>query len=238
MKNFLYIYLFLLYPVLASAQVPGYQGKKFSVDGDVFFMSALFNPNQNLKNGMTSFNARYHVNADYVITKDISFGATYGMFKTGLVNSYEGYDVQNGVTSKYKDYFKLNSSAAGIYFKFFRSNKGAIAPSGSYQKLGVSLIMSRGLFHYTDDPYAIVIQESYPLLYSAMLTYGFGKQTIFCNRFVFKYGLEFGMSPAIFNLVFRNKRETASQLGGLSINERILSAYLVNINVGLGIILF
>jgi hypothetical protein len=236
MKNFLYIYLFLLCPAIVSAQVPGYQGKRFSMDGDAFFMSALFNPNENLKKGMTSFNARYHVNADYVLTKDISFGATYGMFKTGWTPSYGGYDAGN---TTIKDYFKVNSDIAGIYFKFFRSNKGAIAPSGAYQKLGASLIMAKPSFHHSSDSLIDDIKTPATSYKMIMLTYGFGKQTIFYNRLVLRYGLEFGMSPDIFSLIFRDKRNNnPGHVIGLNLKERILSAYLVNINVGLGIILF
>ena len=240
MKKVFYLYLFLFYPLVVSAQVPGYQGKRFSLECDGLFMSAFFNPNENLKKGMTSFNARYHVNTDYVLTKDISFGATYGMFNTGWSPTYEGYDVYgNASHATHKDYFKVNSNIAGIYFKFFSSNKGAIAPSGAYQKLGTSLIRFKPSFHHSDDSLVDGAGKPSSLNNMIMLTYGFGKQTIFYNRFVLRYGIEFGMSPTIFNLIFRNKGSiNANHYSGLTIKERMLSAYLLNINVGFGIILF
>jgi hypothetical protein len=281
MKFFIYILTLLIFPILVSAQVPGYQGKRFSVDGDFFFMSALFNPTQNsetvipdqrnIDNGTGSyynnygttsgsftyvhpenFNTRYNLNLSYILTKDISMELTGGMFTTGWNHQFKEsrsvmdpyYGGYTSVTYEYSDLYKVQGKMVGVNFKFFRKSKGAIAPNGSYFKLGTSYIMNTPTYlgAYENTGYGNS-KERATSSSMVLFTCGLGKQTIFYNRLIFRYGIEFGMSPTVLTRITDGILATTGDSDGTSelgytMNERVLLQNLVNINLGLGFILF
>jgi hypothetical protein len=128
----------------------------------------------------------------------------------------------------------------GMYFKFFRDKKGSIAPYGHYQKLGISFIMSRAAFVRSEDTIRGNPSTSGSML---LFTYGFGKQTIFFNRVIFKYGVETSFSPTIISWLAKQTSKDGAvnkngETDGMTLNERVMWASFININVGLGLILF
>jgi hypothetical protein len=297
MKNFLYIISLLIIPAVASAQVPGYQGKRFSVEGDFFFMSALFNPNQNAKkvfadsrfinpnnnnsgyynynydyNSNTepsfkhvhpeSFNTRYNLSVSYVVSRVVSLELTGGIFTTGwnrkfsetatttTIDPYYGNSTTTTTHGQYSDLYKVEGAMAGMNIKFFRRDKGAIAPNGSYFKVGASYINSTPTYvgAYDNNGYGYS-QSRATATGMVLFTCGLGKQTIFYDRLLLKYGVEFGMSPLGISRVladlesptdsYSNSGTTSTvEETGYTLNERVLFQNLVNIQLGIGLLLF
>jgi hypothetical protein len=244
MKNSICVFLMCICPALGFAQVPGYQGKRLSVEGDLYCFSALLHPNENLQHGIKSFNQRYHVNLEYITSKNTSVGLTYGMLNTGWRNHVDRYGyVSHGydIFESYTDYYKIQSKFMGMYLKFFREEKGTIAPYGPYQKVGISYVMSEATYQYSEDTIRGNPATSGNMI---MFSYGFGKQSIFFNRLILRYGIETALSPTIFTWLAKEMDKDGSVVNskgeteGMTLNERLLWGNIININVGIGLILF
>jgi hypothetical protein len=240
-----FIYIILIIPTIISAQVPGYQGKRFSIDGDFLFMSALLNPNSNLNNGYKSFNTRYNMNINYVLSRDAVLELTAGMFNTGWKHSFTEKIVDPNYSNviSYSDLYKVKSKTIGFSFKFFRESKGSIAPNGYYFKVGSLFVMNDPTYVRPFETDGLVSTNRQSPTNMVLFTCGFGKQTILANRFLFRYGIEFGMSPTVMVNAAKVilKPDNSYYEGGekgYSLNERVLLENLININLGLGILIF
>jgi hypothetical protein len=200
------------------AQVPGFQGKRFSVEGSLMFNTAISNYNENFNKGFTAFNKRFQGGVEYIIGRNVSLGGSYGIFNSGFEDSYNRY--------------KLTSNVAGLYFKIFRfRKKGAIAPYGTYGKIGLLRVMINGQFVGRSNLSNSNAPETLNPASLTLLNYGFGKQFIIKGKFIARVGADFGLN--VFGFSF-------FPLSGITwmARKRVSNGMFFNLEAGLGILIF
>ncbi|MFL5729619.1 MAG: hypothetical protein ACJ75J_09060 [Cytophagaceae bacterium] len=230
--------LILIFIVCAGnvfAQVPGFQGKRFSAEGSLMFNMALRNLNENFNTGITSFNKRYQGAVEYIIGRDVSFGVMAGFMNSGLKYHHVAYypnGFPGGNSSSYtNDQYRINCPMAGLYFKFFKFHKkGSIAPYGTYAKLGLLRMMISGDFVSTDNNTGAT-PETLQKTPMTFLSYGFGKQFIIKGRFIARVGADFALNGLIFTSF--NPANVAE-----AAKRRVSNAMIFNLEAGIGILLF
>ncbi|HXA02577.1 MAG TPA: hypothetical protein VNW99_11355 [Cytophagaceae bacterium] len=202
------------------AQVPGFQGKRFSVEGSLMFNTALSNYNENFNEGLAAFNKRFQGGVEYIIGRNVSLGGSYGIFASGL----EDFNTK----SKYR----LTSNIGGLYLKIFKfRKKGAIAPYGMYGKIGLLRVMISGVLVETNGSSAANGTEKLNPAPLTLLNYGFGKQFIIKGRFIARVGADFGLN--IFGFSF----SSPSGITWLA-RKRVANGMFFNLEAGMGILIF
>jgi hypothetical protein len=224
-----------LYPLGLFAQVPGFQGKKLSIEGSLIFNTAFFNPNENFKKGYTAFNKRIQAGAEYIIGRNLSVGGSYGIFNSGLEYNHNTYNSSSYYSYNTIDKYKISSNVAGLYLKIFKfRKKGAIAPYGTYGKIGLLSVMIRGEFFERSSSSIPDPPEKLNSSTLILLNYGFGKQFIIKSRFIARVGADFGLN--VFTLA-SSVTASSNTLERLAI-KRISNGMVFNLEAGLGILLF
>ncbi|MCX6230879.1 MAG: hypothetical protein NTZ33_04990 [Bacteroidetes bacterium] len=131
-KPILLLFLILV-AYCSQSQVSGFMGKKNVLSAAVFLKSSFVMPNKNGKSGYFSFNDRYSIAYERVITrnKSLQFHAT----------TFETYYNLTG----YTDYetapmYKMSSIAFGGDFIMYQPSH--LAPLGAYASFGFDVIIS------------------------------------------------------------------------------------------------
>ena len=153
MKRFI-LSLALLVPVLfASAQVPGYMGKKhlFIYTPSMSMFSNQFRVDDTKASSLFFF--AHNVQYTYVIKKRKAISLFY---ETAGLNTYAGSEGRDG-DNKYifADYRKHQMGFA--YRKYFRSAN--LAPLGTYMKYSVSVLLANSQMMEASIPYAREIAQ-------------------------------------------------------------------------------
>ncbi len=153
--SYLIIYLFAFIGIQSvNAQVPGYAGKRFSVNAEMDMTPALYKINYNTDQHLDLLdfpNLGVHlttcVGMEYVLSKKTVAGVNYkfNSLKTPIMAVF-GEPVYNDYDPVYNAYFgdgKIKNNYWGFYFKFYRySSRGTIAPIGRFHQL--ELITGKG----------------------------------------------------------------------------------------------
>ena len=261
-KTFLVVLIFTMTILSADAQAPGYLGKRFIVNYDIYTMPALSNPNANGNKGITSFNFRQAFSVDYVTSLSQSVGMSFHLTKSQFEfdRGFEySYDNSSGYQqTEYLNYGdtkgELSAYAIGLhtnlYFKQF------IAPLGTYFKPEILLFNIKTTFDQTSanknmDKSLGHTLESYPLLankesYTTVaLGATIGTHYIFFNRLVFNVGFQLGyvFGGKVMSKLMENDGSTINNLNeenyiSVSAKSRLMSQYFFNVNAGLGLLIF
>jgi hypothetical protein len=224
------IIFLLLCSAQLFAQVPGFQGKRLSVEGSCMFNAALSNYNENLNKGFRALNKRLQAGLEYIIGRNVSVGANYGILTSGM--EYKYYDYNNSYNYYSRDKYRLSCNIAGLYLKIFKfRKKGSIAPYGFYGKIGLLGLMANGNFIERNNPLNTDPPERLRPVNLVFFNYGFGKQFIIKGRFIARMGADFGFN---FSLL------SSWGVSGLSATaqRRISNAMLVNLEAGIGVLIF
>ena len=250
MKNiFSFLILFLFLQQMASAQVPGYMGKKAWVTADFNFAPAFFNMNQNhmvMKKGVLdtearakgqnvwAINYRPEFNFEYLVGRDVALGLSYSLLKTGTVKELESTNPE--IDGFHHDILKGN--AIGFHLKKFKYSKSAsIAPIGYYWKLGIAA--SRWNTYSSKES---TIGQFSKTVTNPVLTLGVGKQKVLFDRFLLNTGMEFGWSFLPKDVVDEIKgNEITPHAHDVSIHHAYSSMfgyYLFNMKVSVGYLAF
>ncbi|MES2733883.1 MAG: hypothetical protein V4714_19200 [Bacteroidota bacterium] len=210
-----FIGLLTLFTSVCAAQ-PGYQGKKLSIQGSMYFMPALVNANYSKKSGLLTFNTASEASLDYVVGKRNSLGMSYRHARTSNLLG-EG---KEGVSPD-----KVFTNSVGIYYRLYRRDFGNIAPLGRYLQMGAGMMFNK------------VIEESGTTtsfnMYSIRV--GLGKNRVLFDRLLVSYGWEFAYSFTGFNAegvlgaTYYYKDEAPSMA-----QYRLLRHSMLNLKVGIG----
>jgi hypothetical protein len=212
------------------AQVPGFQGKRLSVEGSFIFNAALSKYNENFNRGFTALNKRMQAGLEYIIGRNVSVGTSFGVFNSGI--EYLNYDYNYNIT---KDKYKLNCYVAGLYLKIFKfKRKGSIAPYGFYGKLGLLSVICKGEFIERDNPLNTEPPAVLDQVKGLFFNYGFGKQFIIKGRFIARVGADMAFNLSVISPL----NYSSSYYLERAARKRISSAMLINLEAGLGILLF
>lgn len=153
--SYLIIYLFASIGIQSvNAQVPGYAGKRFSVNGEINTTPALYKINYNTDEHLDlldypnlGVNLTTCLGLEYVLSKRTVAGINYkfNSLKNPLqvVFSDPVYNDSDPIYNAYFGDSKIKNNYWGFYFKFYRyATRGTIAPIGRFHQL--ELITGKG----------------------------------------------------------------------------------------------
>jgi hypothetical protein len=217
MRKELYIFISIitLYTSVCIAQ-PGYQGKKLSIQGSMYFMPALVNASYSQKAGLLTFNTTSDASVDYVVGKRNSLGVSYRHARTSNILAQD----KEGVSPD-----KVFTNSVGIHYRLYRREFGNIAPLGRYMQMGAGMMFNK------------VIEESGKTTPFNMYSFrfGLGRNRIFFDRLIVSYGWEFAYSFPSFSVegvqgaTYYYKDEAPSMA-----QYRLLRHSMLNLKVGIG----
>lgn len=246
----------------ASQDIKGYLGKRLSIYGD-FRSFMRFNPGYKKEDDGSGikFNTKYVGGIDYVLGKCFSMSLEYETFKTGfetqipyIDNDYSYYGGSNVQRSSVTLGAKV--TGIGVVFNFFNSSKGALAPYGNYNILGIkTLSMSEvdskdmlGQKFYTNHGQYVIDPEV--KVTGLGFTYGFGRKWIYFDRLIFDIRLQMcivtnkSLRPGVFMKTSSSygsenysSLDTKAQIENDMI-KRVAGHSLFDFNIGLGLLLF
>ena len=136
----------------SHSQVSGFMGKKNVLKLGLFMKSSFVMPNKNGESGYFSFNDKYSIEFERVLTRNKSFQVHASGFNT-YYKMLEYTDNLSGLL------LKMNCMAFGGDFVMYRSSH--IAPLGAYTSLGFDVIVSKSevniseinrMYLYSSDP--------------------------------------------------------------------------------------
>jgi hypothetical protein len=250
MNRKIILLLLVLSGLYTQAQVSGYQGKRLLLSYDEFFMSALSGPNQNGNNGFASFNLHNRVSIDYVLSRGLSLGVDYHFFNTCFQlpdasidyfdPSYGGFNTANLVTDGMLAYSSV--TGIGIHLKKYFTNN--IAPLGNYFEFGIIDFFQDVTYDKVklkaQNPDVALSIPNYSPYSSGALNISYGKKSIFFNCLVLDYGMQSGIvfngiTPTIRQQEYYHDMNTYLQEPA---RMRLLSHFLFNIHVGVGLLVF
>ncbi len=248
----------LLIPQLGVSQkVPGYLGKRFSVEYNAFMFSSLANPNgsQFTPRGDWTFKPRgISVNwqnnfiAQWSISKRTSLVGSFHFAKTNFLPS-----ATKDYNATFREYPGMQVYGGEVGLRFFRDH---FAPLGHFLELHV------GLSEVSNDDFSYFFEIASgqpPIFYTisggSMLRPSFGvaigSNRIIKDRILFSYGLNANIFTGGFGqhvfLIRRDTRENLSFYDGNSeYNQETLTKMaagrygvqsMINIRLGIGFIL-
>ena len=151
------ILFFIIINFNLSAQVPGYQGKRLSVEYNNLFFNALINPNPsreyypNFKftENIITFNSRNNVSFDYVLDRKNSLGFGFEFFRTrftfrddfeiSLTQDYgSGIHYRQSSSSSELPIGEIFARSLNLHYTVFTKN--TIAPLGRYLQYEFGII--------------------------------------------------------------------------------------------------
>lgn len=232
-----YFFIIALFCCLsASAQVPGYMGRRFSVgySNDFFPRLPFMQLTANEMSKDHIFNASHCLEIDYVKSHKLSLCGGFQYSKMDFVKA----GVDNQIDADYDEggavYYlpadgkpmKIISRNLAIGLKFFKHNY--IAPYGKYNKLELVFCFNKILMDqdalYTQDRYS----SSKGIIYkkqtftgdidkfkNLVVAFTVGKQRMISHRMILDWGVRMGVST---NAVFRSLDlfEDLSLISGVS----------------------
>ncbi len=205
MKHLIFILSLFLVIVVnpCQAQVPGFIGKKFIVSGGLLFFPAHHPTYHNRENtnfiskmidaivGEKDFFPIYGINytktlgLDYTVARNITLGMNYQNMRSSDFTTVEKTD-SSGNSYYSKDIIRyVYGNSIGANIKFFNEGKGALAPIGNFQKLGLSILFTKS-YDTLDNIAKLAPTKNHFLTF----TYGFGRTVIFQKSFTFTYGVD------------------------------------------------
>ncbi|MCU0347199.1 MAG: hypothetical protein MUC59_09650 [Saprospiraceae bacterium] len=160
---------------VATAQAPGYLGKRFYVKADAL-VSLSFGPTIK-NNGATKVydeadaggfgaDTRYGIQAGYAVSRYQSLAISVSRLKTGML--YENYWADN------IRFYNLTGTTLGIGYLQYKTQRGAIAPFGPYFGLHLQASLLNSTYNKTLNlnPKELNIPDKKLTFYSVGLEFG------------------------------------------------------------------
>jgi hypothetical protein len=243
----------------ATAQVPGYLGKRFAIFLDGNVAPAMFVQNENnalmsrflyaeskvmggdelgieerpYKKGV-AFNYRPQVTLEYLVGHRLSVGVSYSRLQMGTTRAYQtGEEIQE---TEYKlDPDVVKGMAGGLHIKLYLdSRSGAVAPLGFYHVFSCYLTQTNTYNDKHSKTKQFRDDFKYPVV-----TYGWGKQTMFARNFLVKTGVEIGYAFVPGNYLKEGPGEwNVQEYSGYNVHGSLLGYYLVNVSIAVGYLPF
>lgn len=201
MRRYSTLFLIFTLPFLALSQgknVPGYMGKKFSLQYQMFLWPSFNNPNSSevvvgsddYTDVSTSINMQHHVIGGYSLTKQIDFIADVNFAKT----NFDPYNMIYQLDQSSLVYPELKATGGAVGIRVYTNH---FAPLGSHLtfKLGYTKLKIDDLYYtlpgndFTPTDTDLMISGG--TKGAPTITMGFGNNRIIGNRFMINYGLDF-----------------------------------------------
>lgn len=206
------------------AQVPGYEGKLWPIHLDFNLSPAVadwvFQPE-----GKLELNWRAGLEVDRVISRRISLGANYSIFRSR----------QNFLYQNQTGFLDLGGQAIGLQLKNYRFlRRGNLAPLGPYQKWEIQYLRYR----LTDprDEFPRPLDED-RLTQDLAVSFTLGTQRMIGDYFTYHIGIQ---TAFVVNLGGENARRMPDPIPYLNqiAIRRLRGIFAVNLNAGIGVLLF
>ena len=223
-NNCLFIFCFVSILYLtptASAQIPGYIGKKTPISFDVHLFPTL--GKYFLREESLGLNFRAGLNVEQVISRKASIGLSLNHFST--LTTYE-FDTRAGN-------MKLSGWMLGINFRSYRFyTRGNIAPIGMYLKPQVHLLRYR--ISDQDKIFYLDNRENLGEYTDLCLGLTYGTQRMINNHLFYNFGFEGSWLINMFNQQESVERQYLKQRA----SSRIRGFLALTVQAGLGFLLF
>ncbi len=195
-------------------QVPGYLGKRLTLQGEFHSFPALEGPtadkrgldtNTGDEGGQLGLNWSAGARLGYVTSR---FGQTvlsFDYLKTGMNQVAYGPPINSGYSS-YELFYHLTGLTIGIGTRKFISSKGGLAPMGLYRGYSLSATFLKGKLveKYTPSNIPLILLDTTPKHTVLSLGYNVGSNFIVKDRFLLNLGVKFNLalSPRALRYVF------------------------------------
>lgn len=220
-----------------------------------------YNHNDESRKKLFSFNSRNRLSLDFVINRRNSFGLGYEFIRSRYMFNYEvEYRFFNPDVNKYYTDYQffhipidiITARSLNFHYTFF--SKSSLAPLGNYLQIDIGVTEYR--LNYNEDLAIEKIEKYYGYsgweqiyikdrnpYHTGYIGLSFGKKRIFFDRLIVNRGVQFAFVPRsnrmndIFNvnpIVPITQNNYLEMLG----KSRIFNFMLVNINLGLGFLIF
>ncbi|MEO1515074.1 MAG: hypothetical protein AAFV95_08670 [Bacteroidota bacterium] len=242
--------LVLLIPL--SAQVPGFMGKRLSVE--LNFQSSIAHDGPTSSNRGTDrfgelssnlgFNTCWVGKLAYVLTRNLELVADYGYSKTGGPVSLIERDIFSPSPSgRFLDmFYNIRTTHSGLGLRYFATNRGGMAPFGPYAGFGLRWAKTVGEVNrevtsqYGDSP-----SDNFQDGQSANFLFGnlnFGYRHVFGNRILLNTGIDISLPfDELFGIDASFGDTNEDRFRGAAL-ERIAYHSAIMMNIGIGILLF
>lgn len=205
----LMLLLLSLGSISAYAQVPGYLGKKITLQGEFHSFPAINGPTATFKGSQFSygenagefgFNWSAGVRLGYVVSRYNQILLSFDYLKTGMTQT--AYFPSDFDYSSRDLFLNLKGLSFGIGTRKFRTGKGGLAPMGLYNGFSLNATLLKGEINKDFNPPNIKL-STYGIDAKHMLVslgYEFGNNFIIKDRLLLNVGakLNFALSPRAF----------------------------------------
>lgn len=242
----LFLFLLLFGGMNAYAQVPGYLGKKFTIDATFQSFPAINGPTAKNK-GYTidqsiALNWRAAGTLGYTISRTRQLILTgdflhTGMYPTTLFGAVDPNDPYG--SSTYDVFYDLKGKSVGFGLRTFSASRGAIAPWGTYHAWTLQATMLKGEIvpkyaEYSAPPGSF--EDFDPKFTYWSLGYEMGQNFIVNDFLVLNLGFRLNI-PLQLNLISLGETfETNEDAFKHAVFARMAGHSLVTINVGAGVV--
>jgi hypothetical protein len=253
MKKIFLSFIFLSMAAAAFSQAPGYMGKKLSFYyTPAFFLS--YQPNEypydyGSQGKKVGVNVRQDFSADYVVSKSVALGGSFKYITTKLGKSFFYTDEEATYPKAFYGDVNLRGTAFSVYVKNFNFQKrGGIAPVGYYTKWELMYGRVKGKtgdrtmpdnpqegYIYVSDFEDLAFKNSESFV--GML-FSFGRQSLFFDRLYLTTGGTVGFVPGGISVGGSNTYYGTETNYNESVNYRMFGYFLLNFNVGIGVLAF
>lgn len=245
MRNTLLLMTMLLSSV-ASGQVPGFLGKRFSIFLEGNPTPALFVQNFNNEvivspggddartNSINrfAFNFRPQVTAEYLVGRDVSLGLSYSQISIGTTRAYQ---INEDQFPYLIDHDVVRGRSLGLHCKIYRfGNSASIAPIGFYNTISVYMTQTNTYDTKKSKVKQFKNDFTYPVAALA-----FGRQTMIVKNLILKTGVEIGWAFVPINFMSETEEDwTIQEYAGYNVHQSLVGHYIFNLNVAFGYMLF
>jgi hypothetical protein len=253
MKNIaisLFFALFCLHARAQKAVVPGYQGKRFSIEITANYFPAINNLTAKHRafrllsdaeeTSYGAFNARYEAALSYAIRRRLTLTADYGIGKTGFENSAVVFSDGTSGNGFYVADFKT----LGVGLLMHGQRRWGLAPIGPYWGVKVMRTSAKGTLKEVSDPVTGYSWVKLSELADGDISIG-GDEDL--KDSFFNLGVTFGTKRVLFDKLVLNLGFNVNFVGmtgliadyyGYEQNEVMIASiqksYIVNVHVGAG----
>lgn len=214
---FILCLLFLCCSLPAFSQVPGYMGKKFSVNYDPQMMYAFI---------AQYFDVHHNASVEYVTSLRSVVGVRYGF--SNLKNEHDTDDY-----SLLDDYIEARDKVHAFYFygKFFSKRRGFIAPAGAYTSVGLCFMHGKAVTKeaFVKDQKAYEDGDELAQANNGGFFVAKGRQFIVKDRIILDIAGQLGI-PFIWKI---HDSDYESEL-----QKRMALSYIFRVQLGVGFLAF
>lgn len=208
------------------AQPPGYIGKRTPISLQINSFPAI--RFSKLEEGKLPFNIHWGLKMEHVLSRRFSIGGSVSHIR--VKTNYEFEDGLRLVTGD----ARINGIALGLNTRMYNFKRiGTIAPIGPYQQIEVMYLHYR--MNDIDQQFYKDARTDLGSYRDLGISFGMGNQRIFNEHFTYSYSFKVGTVLGS----FRNSQKTEAEiyLYNTAI-DRLQGYFFLNINAGIGVILF